>query len=107
MHIGLIQLSFAVNIWCIISGAGDPQGGLMSLANAGKAHATGPRLTALPLEQAAALLRRSGSQRVTVESLRADLADGAPANADGTLNLIAYGAWLVQTLAKRQSQHGD
>lgn len=78
----------------------------MSLANPVKPDAAGPRLTALPLEQAAALLRRSGCQRVTPESLRADLAAGAPANADGTLNLIAYGAWLVRAQANRESQHG-
>ncbi len=78
----------------------------MSLANHGKPDAAGPRLTALPLEQAAALLRRSGSQRVTIESLRADIAAGAPANPDGTLNLIAYGAWLVRAQANRESQHG-
>lgn len=65
-----------------------------------------PRLTALPLDQAVALLRRSGSQRVSLESLRADIAAGAPVNADGTLNLIAYGAWLVRTLAHRESRHG-
>lgn len=78
----------------------------MSLANPVKPDAGGPRLTALPLEQAAALLHRSGSQRVTVVSLRADIAAGAPANADGTLNLIAYGAWLVRAQANRESQHG-
>ncbi len=78
----------------------------MALANPRKPDAPGPKLTALPLDQAAALLRRSGSQRVTVESLRADLAAGAPANPDGTLNLIAYGAWLVQALANREQVHG-
>jgi hypothetical protein len=106
MHIGDIQLSSAVKTRCIISGASGPQEGLMSLANHGKPDAAGPRLTALPLEQAAALLRRSGSQRVTIESLRADIAAGAPANPDGTLNLIAYGAWLVRAQANRESQHG-
>jgi hypothetical protein len=64
------------------------------------------RLTALPIEQAVALLRRSGSQRVSMESLRCDLAAGAPVNADGTINLIAYGAWLVQALASREHPHG-
>jgi hypothetical protein len=106
MHIGDIQLSSAAKTWCIISGAICPREGLMSLANPVKPDAAGPRLTALPLEQAAALLRRSGSQLVTVESLRADLAAGAPVNVDGTLNLIAYGAWLVRALANRESQHG-
>ncbi len=65
-----------------------------------------PRLTALTVEQAALLLRRSGSQRITAEAIRTDLAAGAPANPDGTLNLIAYGAWLVQVLAHREASHG-
>lgn len=78
----------------------------MPLANATASNAASPKLTALPIEQAAALLRRSGSQRASVEALRADLAAGAPANADGSLNLIAYGAWLVRVLAERESQHG-
>ena len=78
----------------------------MSLANHGAADAAGLRLTALPVDQAAALLRRAGSQRATPEVLRGDLAAGAPANPDGTINLIAYGAWLVRALATRESTHG-
>lgn len=78
----------------------------MSLANAHQADAGTLRLTAVPVEQAATLLRRSGSQRASVEDLRADLAAGAPANPDGTINLIAYGAWLIRTLATQESTHG-
>ena len=78
----------------------------MSLANPIGTDVAAPKLTALPLEQAAALLRRSGSQRVTVDALRSDLAAGAPVNPDGTLNLIAYGAWLVRALANRETTHG-
>jgi hypothetical protein len=65
-----------------------------------------PRLTALSIEQAADLLRRSGSQRTGIEAIRTDLALGAPVNPDGTINLIAYGAWLVRALATRESGHG-
>jgi hypothetical protein len=79
----------------------------MTLANTPGAHADGPKLTALPIEQAVLLLRRSGSQRVSVEAIRSDLAAGAPVNADGTINLIAYGAWLVRALANRETAHGD
>jgi hypothetical protein len=68
---------------------------------------SGPKLTALPIEQAALLLRRSGSQRANADAIRADVAAGAPVNADGTLNLIAYGAWLVRALAQRETTHGD
>ncbi len=79
----------------------------MGLANPSHSDAAGPRLTALPIEQAAALLRRSGSQLGSVDAIRSDVAAGAPANADGTINLIAYGAWLVRALANRESTHGD
>ena len=79
----------------------------MGLANPPPSDAAGPKLTALPIEQAALLLRRSGSQRASAEAIRADLAAGAPSNPDGTINLIAYGAWLVWALAQRETSHGD
>lgn len=55
--------------------------------------------TALPVLDAARLLSAVGGQAVTVEMLRADLAAGAPTNADGTLNLVSYAAWLVRETA--------
>jgi len=60
-----------------------------------------PRLspTALPLADAARLLSAVGGQAVTVEMLQADVAAGAPTNADGTLNLVEYAAWLVKEAA--------
>ena len=58
--------------------------------------------TALSLSAAARVLTASGSKPVTVGMLQADLAAGAPANADGTLNLITYAAWLV-----RETNRGD
>ncbi|MGD8453645.1 MAG: hypothetical protein PVJ57_17670 [Phycisphaerae bacterium] len=54
---------------------------------------------ALPLADAARLLSAAGGQAVTVEMLEADVAAGAPTNADGTLNLIRYAAWLVKEMA--------
>lgn len=56
---------------------------------------------ALTLANAARLLTRAGSRLVTVEMLQADLAAGAPANADGTINLVHYAAWLVREMASR------
>ncbi len=55
--------------------------------------------TALPLADAARLLSALGGQAVTVEMLAADVAAGAPTNADGTLNLVNYAAWLVKEMA--------
>lgn len=48
-----------------------------------------------------AVLRKAGVRNVSEEALRAHIADGAPTNADGTVNLVHYAAWLVKELAKR------
>ncbi len=57
--------------------------------------------TALPLADAARLLSAVGGQVVTVEMLQADITAGAPTNADGTLNVASYAAWLVKEMAAR------
>ncbi len=44
---------------------------------------------------AARLLTKVGGHEITVEMMDADIAAGAPANADGTINLVHYTAWLV------------
>lgn len=54
---------------------------------------------ALTLADAARLLTRVGGQPITVEMLQADVAAGAPANADGSINLVHYAAWLVREMA--------
>jgi len=51
---------------------------------------------ALSVANAARLLSKVGGERVTEEMIRADLAAGAPANTDGTINLVHYAAWLVK-----------
>jgi len=56
--------------------------------------------TALPLADAARLLSAVGGQAVPVEMLQADVSAGAPTNADGTLNLVHYAAWLVREAAR-------
>lgn len=55
---------------------------------------------ALSLADAAALLTRAGGESVTVEMLEADHMAGAPANPDGTLNLVHYAAWLVREISR-------
>lgn len=52
---------------------------------------------ALPIDAAVKLLSRLGG-RITAEQLRTDIAAGAPTNADGTLNLVHYAAWLIREL---------
>ncbi|QEL20691.1 hypothetical protein [Limnoglobus roseus] len=57
---------------------------------------------ALPLPDAARILARASRLPITEGMLRADLAAGAPANGDGTVNLVHYAAWLVA-----REGHGD
>jgi hypothetical protein len=63
--------------------------------------AAGLNPNALTLANAARLLTRAGGQPVSVEMLQADLNAGAPVNADGTINLVHYAAWLVREMATR------
>jgi len=64
------------------------------------ASANPPTLTALTVAQAAKVLSAAGGRRITEDMLRADIDDGAPANADGTLNLVHYTAWLVREVPR-------
>ena len=50
----------------------------------------------LSLADAARLLTKVGGQQVTESMLHEDVADGAPTNPDGTLNLVHYAAWLAK-----------
>jgi len=55
-----------------------------------------PRITALTPAQAARILAAAGQRRITEAMVKADVEAGAPTNADGTLNLIHYAAWLAR-----------
>ena len=66
----------------------------------GGARALSP--SAMTLQQAARVLAAVGARHATVENLRRDIEAGAPVNADGTINLVHYAAWLV-----RESARGD
>lgn len=57
--------------------------------------------TSLTVADAARLLSRVGGQTASQQLLEADLVAGAPANADGTINLIHYAAWLVRETTSR------
>ena len=50
----------------------------------------------LPVEQLAKLLSSAYRQRVPLEKITADIESGAPTNADGTVNVVDYTAWLLQ-----------
>lgn len=48
----------------------------------------------LTAEDLARVLSQAG-EPVTTQQIEQDLADGAPANKDGTIHLVHYAAWLV------------
>jgi hypothetical protein len=53
----------------------------------------------MSIADAARLLTAAGGQLVTAEMIQLDIDAGAPTNADGTMNLIHYAAWLVKEQA--------
>jgi hypothetical protein len=55
----------------------------------------------MTLEQAARVLAAVGARYATVENIRRDIDAGAPVNADGTVNLVNYAAWLAKEMAAR------
>lgn len=57
--------------------------------------------SAMTLEQAARVLAAVGARHATVENIRRDIEAGAPVNADGTVNLVHYAAWLAKEMAAR------
>jgi hypothetical protein len=59
----------------------------------------GLKLTALSIDDAVKVLSKASGRAISEASFRADLAVGAPVNADGTINIIHYAAWLVKEIA--------
>ncbi len=68
-----------------------------------------PRLDPQKLspKDAARLLSKVGGKVVAESTIAADVANGAPTNGDGTLNLVAYAAWLIRQLADGDFSNGD
>ena len=56
---------------------------------------------ALRVTDAAWVLTKVGGGPVSEDMLMGDIESGAPMNADGTLNLVHYAAWLVRELSGR------
>ena len=54
---------------------------------------------ALSLDDAARLLAAVGGVQITREMIETDIAACAPANPDGTINLVHYAAWLAREMA--------
>ena len=55
---------------------------------------------ALRLDDAARVLSAVSPRPVTAEMLQTDIDAGAPTNADGTINLVHFAAWLVSEVTR-------
>ena len=51
-------------------------------------------------DQAAKLLSEAAKVRIPVEQIADDLEAGAPRNADGTISLVHYAAWMVKEMGR-------
>ena len=51
---------------------------------------------ALTKEQVVTVLKHSGSRTISLAALEADIEGGAPLNEDGTMDIIAYAAWILK-----------
>ena len=58
----------------------------------------------LSVPDAALLLTKAGGQPVGEEQVREAVAAGAPVDAEGNLNLVHLGAWLLKELTKPEHQ---
>ena len=54
----------------------------------------------LSVDEVAQVLRSAGATLVTADAVRLDVGAGAPTNADGTINLVHYAAWLIRGMAR-------
>jgi len=55
---------------------------------------------ALTLAQLAQLLAAAGQRPITEAMVAVDVEAGAPTNADGTINLLHYAAWMAREVAR-------
>lgn len=55
--------------------------------------------TQLSVDDTARLLSKSAEKTITGDMIRKDIDAGAPVNADGTINLVHYAAWLVSEVS--------
>ncbi len=77
----------------------------MPFGAAGSAVADGQnavlRVTAISVDDLAVVLAKSAGKSVTPANIRYHIEAGAPVNADGTVNMVHFAAWLVMELARR------
>jgi hypothetical protein len=63
--------------------------------------------SALTVEDAAHMLSGLGSRRIDPDRIQDDIDDGAPTNADGTLNILNYTAWVLKRSGRRSRGRGE
>ena len=51
---------------------------------------------ALSAENLVTLLQKAGYRGMTLELLQEDIDGGVPVNADGTISLVKYMAWIIR-----------
>jgi hypothetical protein len=51
---------------------------------------------ALSMQDLVRVLSAVARRKIATETIQADIDAGAPTNADGTINLVNYAAWLVK-----------
>ena len=59
---------------------------------------------ALPAGDAIRMLRRQGCPQMSDKTLQRLIDDGLPLNADGTLNIIEFTAWMLKEVQGHGSQ---
>jgi hypothetical protein len=65
-----------------------------------------PRITSLSPAQTARILSAAGQRRLDEALIEADIKAGAPTNADGTINLVHYVAWMARQVADPRPETG-
>lgn len=64
----------------------------------------GLKLTALSVADAAKALSAASGKPVSEALIRKDIDAGAPTNADGTISLVHYAAWLAKEVANGRDE---
>lgn len=53
-------------------------------------------MAAMTPQQMALILSKAAGKEIAEEQIKQDIADGAPVDADGNLNMLSYAAWLAR-----------
>lgn len=62
---------------------------------------------ALSQEDVIKLLNRAGCRIMTMEMLQNDIDTGMPINANGTVNLVKYMAWMIKEISSNGENESE